>query len=69
MSAGRLGSPRAHLVSSQCFASDRPDFPSEILKLLNVRSVLVVSQDSFYKSLTPEQSKAVSRVESRQVPC
>jgi len=33
----------------------------EILRALNAPSVLVVSQDSFYKSLTPEQSKLVSR--------
>ena len=33
--------------------------PREILKSLNAPSVQVVSQDSFYKSLTPEQSKRV----------
>ena len=34
-------------------------FQREILKVLRAPSVLVVSQDSFYKSLTPVQSKKV----------
>lgn len=60
--------PDAHLTWLCLLCKTTPDCsvthawpsPREILKALNAPSVLVVSQDSFYKSLTPEQSKAVS---------